>query len=178
MRVIAGRFKGRRLQTPKGRAVRPTSDRVRESWLGAIGERVVGTRVLDLFAGSGALGLEALSRGADHVVFVEKARGALSALKANIDALGAADSVRVVRGDALRFARSLEPGTFDLVLADPPYDQGHAAELVSLFVERPFAPEFWVEHRSNEPMPTAPGAVSRRYGDTTLTALWWDDDSD
>lgn len=178
MRVIAGRFRGRRLQTAKGRAVRPTTDRVRESWLGAIGERVVGSRVLDLFAGSGALGLEALSRGAERVVFVEKARGALGALNANIEALDVADDVQVVRGDALRYARTVEPGAFDVVLADPPYDQGHAAELVSLFLARPFASEFWVEHRSNEPMPAAPDAVTRRYGDTTLTALWWDDDSD
>lgn len=178
MRIIAGVWGGRRLKPPKGRAVRPTSDRVREAWLGAIGHAVVGASVVDLFAGSGALGLEALSRGAASAVFVEQARPALETLRANIDTLEAQDESRVVRGDAIRYARGLEALAFDLALADPPYDRGFATDLIQLFVETPFAREFWVEHRSDEAIPSVPGAASRRYGDTTLTVLRWDDDAD
>ncbi|NJD20716.1 MAG: 16S rRNA (guanine(966)-N(2))-methyltransferase RsmD, partial [Gemmatimonadetes bacterium] len=83
MRIIAGRWKGHRLKPLKGRDVRPTTDRVREAWMSALGGRMDGLRVLDLFAGSGALGLETLSRGAEHVVFVERSRGSLRTLEAN-----------------------------------------------------------------------------------------------
>ncbi len=158
--------------------VRPTSDRVREAWLGAIGPTVVEASVVDLFAGSGALGLEALSRGASSVVFVDQARAALESLRANIDALGARAESTIVRGEAIRYARGLGRFAFDLALADPPYDKGLAGELVQVFVETPFARELWVEHRSNESMPSVPGATSRRYGDTTLTVLRWHDDAD
>ncbi len=95
MRIIAGRWRGHRIKAPRGRDVRPTTDRVREAWMSAIGGSVVGASVLDLFAGSGALGLEALSRGADRVVFVERARGALLALESNVVLLGAQEACRV-----------------------------------------------------------------------------------
>lgn len=139
--------------------------------MSALGDRLVDARVLDLYAGSGALGLEALSRGASEVVFVERSDRALRVLRANIELLGAAGQVRVVRGDALAHLRRVEPGDFDLALADPPYGRGIAAELVERFGVRPFARELWVEHRSSEPMPSVPGLVHRRYGDTTLTTL-------
>jgi 16S rRNA (guanine966-N2)-methyltransferase len=96
MRIIAGRWRGRRLKSVRGRGVRPTSDRVREAWMAAMGPSLEGARVLDLFAGSGALGLEALSRGAGEVVFVERARAALAVLRANVDLLGAHDECTVV----------------------------------------------------------------------------------
>src|SRR5919198_4163450 len=101
MRVIAGQGLGRRLQAPAGAATRPTSDRVREALFSILGDRVRGARVLDLFAGSGALGIEALSRGAAAVTFVDSAPGALTALRDNLDALGA--DAEVVRADARRF---------------------------------------------------------------------------
>lgn len=171
MRIIAGQWKGRRLKPLRGRDVRPTTDRVREAWMSVIGPSLPGARVLDLFAGSGALGLETLSRGAGEVVFVERSRRAAAVLRANIELLGAGASCAVVPHDALAYVRRLEPGAFDLALADPPYEQGYAARLVEEFSRRAFASELWVEHRSGEPMPDLPGVGQRRYGDTTLTVI-------
>lgn len=140
--------------------------------MGALGDRVVDARVLDLFAGSGALGLEALSRGADETVFVERSRTAIRVLEANVESLGAADRARVVRADAMRFLdRAQGPPTFDLALADPPYDRGYARELLTRMSSEPFARELWVEHRSGEPIPPLPGLRQRRYGDTTISIL-------
>jgi len=170
MRIIAGRWRGRRLKTLRGRDVRPTSDRVREAWMSALGERVAGARVVDLFAGSGALGLEALSRGAASVVFVERARGALGALRANIELLDAGPECTVAERDVFRFLESVsEP--FDVALADPPYARGQAARLVRAFLAQPFARELWLEHPSREALPFPPDARTRRYGDTALTTL-------
>ena len=169
MRIIAGQWGGRRIQAPKGKDVRPTTDRTREAWMSILGERIPGARVLDLFAGSGALGLECLSRGAREAVFVERARGALRALEANVKALEAGDRVRIVRGDAFSYVAGLEAGAFDLALADPPYDRGYAARLLGLYRDVPFARELWVEHRTDEELPELPELRHRRYGDTTLT---------
>jgi 16S rRNA (guanine966-N2)-methyltransferase len=171
MRIISGEWGGRRLQAVKGKGVRPTTDRVRESWMAALGGNLVDARVLDLFAGSGALGLEALSRGASTATFVEKARGSLVTLKANVELLKAGPRVRIVRGDAMAYIRKVEAGAFDLVLADPPYDGEFAAELLELFIEKPFAQHLWVEHRTKDPMPPLPELRQRRYGDTTLSIL-------
>jgi len=171
MRIIAGRWRGHRLKTVRGRGVRPTTDRVREAWMAAIGAKVEGAKVLDLFAGSGALGLEALSRGAEEVVFVERAKNALVTLRGNVELLGAKGECRIVAGDAMAFVRRLTEGAFDLGLADPPYNLGLAGRLLEIFAEKGFAQELWVEHRSTEAMPPLPGLRQRRYGDTTLTAL-------
>lgn len=120
MRVIAGEFKGRRLVSPQGMATRPTTDKVREATFNALGSLGViqGALVADLFAGSGAVGIEALSRGAEHCVFIERDRAALSALRENLAALGCEDRARVVAGDVMGLAASLD---VDLVYADPPY---------------------------------------------------------
>ena len=139
--------------------------------MAAIGGKVEGAKVLDLFAGSGALGLEALSRGAEEVVFVERAKGALVTLRGNVELLGAKGECRIVAGDAMAFVRRLTEGAFDLGLADPPYNLGLAGKLLEIFAEKGFAQELWVEHRSTEAMPPLPGLRQRRYGDTTLTAL-------
>ena len=171
MRIIGGEWRGRRLTPPKGRDVRPTTDRVRESWMSAMGGRFDGLVVLDLFAGSGALGLETLSRGAEAATFVEKADASIRVIRSNVELVGAGDRATIVQKDALRFVADVEPGAFDLVLADPPYGQGLAAELLERFAARPFALELWVEHRSDEPIPDLPGLRSRRYGDTTLSIL-------
>ncbi len=168
MRIIAGRWRGHPLKTPGGQRTRPTTDRVREAWMSVLQNDLPGARVLDLFAGSGALGLEALSRGAAHATFVEKANAPLQALQANIRRLQPAD-VEVVKDDAMRFARLLAPDAFDIVVADPPYDQGHATDLAALFLERGFARILAVEHRTKESLDHLPGAETRRYGDTSLT---------
>lgn len=171
MRIIAGRWRGHSLRAPKGRDTRPTSDRVREAWMSALGAAVQEARVLDLFAGSGALGLEALSRGAEHVVFVERARGAVRCLEANVARLGAGPECTVVHGEAVTYLDRAEPYAFDIVLADPPYGQGLAGELIERFLQSPFAKELWVEHRRSDNVPEAEGARTRRYGDTVLTTL-------
>ena len=121
MRVIAGRHGGRRLAAPPGAGTRPTADRVREALFSILGARVEGARVLDLYAGSGALGIEALSRGAAAATFVELAPAAVRVLRDNLAALG--EEAEVVRADALRWLRGASRGSrqYDLVLLDPPY---------------------------------------------------------
>ena len=130
-----------------------------------------GARVLDLFAGSGALGLEALSRGAEHATFVEQAPATLAVLRANLDVLGAGERATVVRADAVRYVAGLEPGAFDLAFADPPYGQGLARALVERFATTPFAGMLCVEHGRDDTLPDLPGARTRRYGDTQLTFI-------
>ena len=124
-------------------------------------------RVLDLFAGSGALGLECLSRGAASVDFVEKDPRTLAVLRRNLDTLGAGDDVMIHRKDAFRFAESLGEGSYDLVVADPPYTGGHAERLVSLWLKRPFSSILSVEHDSRTPLPA--GSDTRRYGASAIT---------
>jgi 16S rRNA (guanine966-N2)-methyltransferase len=139
--------------------------------MSALGGSLDDLRVLDLFSGSGALGLEALSRGASEVVFVEKAPSSLRVLEANIRLLDAGSQSRIVKADAIKFVQGLGPLAFDLALADPPYGMEYAARLLGLFHEQPFARELWVEHRSGEPVPELEGLRQRRYGDTTLSTL-------
>jgi 16S rRNA (guanine966-N2)-methyltransferase len=170
LRIIAGRWKGHGLKPLKGRGVRPTTDRVREAWMSALGPRLPGAEVLDLFAGSGALGLEALSRGAASLVAVEQARGPLTVLRANVDLLGAGEECTIVADDVFRFlTRTVRVS--DLALADPPYGSGDAARLVEIFVGRPFANELWLEHPFREVLPLPDSAKTRRYGDTALSTL-------
>jgi 16S rRNA (guanine966-N2)-methyltransferase len=130
VRIIAGQFRGRPLQAPPGSATRPTGDRVREALFSMLASRLGAfddLRVADLYAGSGALGLEALSRGAAEAVFVETDPNAQAAIKVNAAKLGVTDKVRVLGGSALALPRS-EP--FDLILADPPYENGSGTALV------------------------------------------------
>jgi 16S rRNA (guanine966-N2)-methyltransferase len=166
MRIVGGRFRGRRLVVPKDARVRPTADRVREAWMSIVGPSLPDARVADLYAGSGALGLEALSRGARSVDFIELAPGSLAALRANIEAFGVGEAVRVHRADALRFIERLTPETCDVAFADPPYITDAAERLVALFRQRPFARILSVEHRADLALP---GDDTRRYGDTALT---------
>jgi len=171
VRIIAGRWKGRRLKALRGKGVRPTTDRVRESWMAALGPAIEGAAVLDLFAGSGALGLEALSRGAASAVFVERARGALATLRANIELVGAESESTVVTSDAMAYAERLEGVSFEIALADPPYGLGLAARLLESFASNPFASQLWVEHRTTDPIPDLTGLRQRRYGDTVISIL-------
>jgi 16S rRNA (guanine966-N2)-methyltransferase len=172
MRVIAGQYKGRRLAAPPGAGTRPTSDRVREALFSVLGERVAGSRVLDLFAGSGALGIEALSRGALEVTFVETSEAALRSLRANLEPLDA--SARTRRADALRFLRaaSRDARQYDLVFLDPPYRL--AAPLGSALSEAlpaVLAPGAAVVSESDRRSPLAldlPLLDERRYGDTLI----------
>lgn len=171
MRIIAGNWGGRRIAAPPGRGTRPTLDRVREAWMSSVAPYLPGARVLDLFAGSGALGLEALSRGAEHAVFVEQAEGALGTLRANIRALGAQGCTEVIRADALRYVNGLEPGAFDVAFADPPYGTGSAAALAEAFAARPFADLLGIEHGPGDLLPELPNCRTRHYGDVRITLL-------
>jgi 16S rRNA (guanine966-N2)-methyltransferase len=166
MRIIAGEFRGRTLKSPGDRRVRPTADRVREAWFSILASDIPGAHVLDLFAGSGALGLEALSRGAKSVDFVEISKSSLDTLRANVAILDAEERVQVHRADALRFVSQVAPGTFDVALADPPYTTGQAARLVESFRQRPFSSILSVEHRASLPLA---GDDTRRYGEVALT---------
>jgi len=123
MRVVAGELGGRKLVSPDGTSTRPTTDRVREAVFNALGSAQLldGALVADLFAGTGAVGIEALSRGAEHCTFVERDRSALRALEENLDTLGLAGRSRVLRSDATQAAATLD---VDIVFADPPYDFG------------------------------------------------------
>jgi 16S rRNA (guanine966-N2)-methyltransferase len=165
-RIVSGAWGGRRLTTPRDARVRPTAERVREAWLNILGPELHAARVVDLFAGSGALGLEALSRGALHATFVELHTPSLTALKANVASLKAEAQSAVVRHDALRFAAALEPGAFDVALADPPFAGDFAEQLVALWQARHFSPVLAVEHSSKV---TIPGGETRRWGDVAVT---------
>jgi 16S rRNA (guanine966-N2)-methyltransferase len=169
IRIIAGEFRSRRLKTPATDRVRPTADRVREAWFSILERSVRHAQVLDLFAGSGALGLEALSRGAVHADFVEVHRLALAALKANVTALKVADRVAIHREDALQFAEALHPGQYDVAFADPPYESDFAVRLVALFRVTPFARILSIEHAADRPIP---GDDTRRYGETAVTFIY------
>ncbi len=152
MRIVSGRWAGRDLLSPGGR-VRPTAEGVRAAWLDALGDTVADARVLDLFAGTGALGLEALSRGAARCDFVENGSGALHALKANVARFRLKGRTRVFRRDAMAFARGLDAGAYDLALADPPYTSELARRLVEEWLERPFAPVLAVETDAEARLP-------------------------
>lgn len=168
MQVVAGTARGRRLVAPKGLDVRPTTGRVRE----AVGNRLQSmgvmrdARVIDLFAGTGAVGLEALSRGAAHVTFVENAPAALTALYANVEAIGFGDRATIVRGDAVAFIGGAAP--FDIAFIDPPYTydgwnsllSGLSATLAVCEARNPVeCPQGWELVRSD------------RYGTTVITLL-------
>lgn len=167
MRIVAGRWRGRRIEAPPGERVRPTGDRVREAWLSIVGPWLPEARVLDLFAGSGALGLEALSRGAAVVDFVESAPRSIAAIRANADALGAGAAAVIHRADALRFIERLEAHAYDVAFADPPYDLGLATAVAERWLAVPFADVIGIEHRANEVLPGS--GERRRYGSTAIT---------
>jgi 16S rRNA (guanine966-N2)-methyltransferase len=171
MRIIAGRWRGHTITAPPGERTRPTTDRVREAWMSALQHDLPGATVLDVFAGSGALGLEALSRGAERVTFVELAAASLKALEANVQKLKAEREVEIVKADALKYVASLPAGAFDVALADPPYDTNDAFRLMEAFATKPFAQLLCVEHRVRAALPALPSARSRRYGDTALTFI-------
>lgn len=167
MRIVAGEWRGRRIKAPDDDRVRPTADRVREAWMSIIGSEIVGARVLDLFAGSGALGLESLSRGAAVAEFVEIGVKSLRAMRENAELLGAGDRAIIHRGDAVRFVSTLPRGAFDVAFADPPYRLGMAAAIAARWQEIPFAGVLGVEHGAHEEMPS--GGDMRKYGSTAIT---------
>ena len=132
VRVVAGELRGRRIESPEGKATRPTTDMAREAIFNSLGSHydLFGARIVDCFAGTGALGIEALSRGAGHVTFIERDKRALEALTSNIETLGVADRSTVVRGDAMVHVAQCTDAT--LALADPPYDFAEWPEFLAV----------------------------------------------
>jgi len=168
MRVVAGAFKGRRLQAPRGTRTRPTADRVREALFSVLGD-VSGARVLDLYAGSGALGIEALSRGAASATFVERDQRAAAMLRRNLESVGVDAEVR--RQDALRFLASVT-GPYDLVFLDPPYDSAfRVAGPLSERLPAVLTQEARIVTESDKRAPlelALPLELERLYGDTRI----------
>lgn len=176
MRIVGGELRGRTLKAPAGEATRPTSDRARQAVFNILehaswSDGVEGRRVIDPFAGSGALGLEAVSRGAGACLFVDRAEPALAAVRANVEALGVGDRCRLLKADATRLPRRLDSeAPFDLVLLDPPYGKGLGEmALASLRGEGWLAPDAVVafERGADEPALQVPGFEvldERRYG--------------
>jgi len=132
MRITGGQLKGRRISVPQGRAIRPSTDRLREAIFSIIGGDIQGARVADLFCGSGALGIEAISRGADHALFIDSFRPHIVNLKKNLEILGIADKSDIKVMDALSVNAKLLKG-ISIVFADPPYRKGMGDKLISLF---------------------------------------------
>ncbi len=139
--------------------------------MAALGGHLDGAQILDLFAGSGALGLEALSRGAAYTTFVETDARVLECLRANIELLGASEISAVVPASVFAFLSDLGARTFDIALADPPYGHGTARNIVQRFRREPFARILCVEHRRDEPIDPQSDANERRYGDTVISFI-------
>jgi 16S rRNA (guanine966-N2)-methyltransferase len=178
MRIIAGALKGRRLTTPRGATTRPTADQVRIALMDTLAPRLPQARLLDLFAGGGGVGLEALSRGAAHATFVERDARAVAALRANVTTLGVEALVRIRRRDVLRELSALYAAgeRFDLVFLDPPYEAGLVeTTLKTLGGGGLLLAEAWViaQHFTKRPPAETIGALvafrTRRFGETTLT---------
>ena len=176
LRIIAGELGGRRIRTPPGAGVRPTSERVREALFSILGPSVVDARVLDAFAGSGALGIEALSRGARAAEFIESAPDALAVLRSNVAGLGLGDRARIVQAGAVSaLARRLVRPPFDLILADPPYGSPVATRFLSAIASGPWISaggQLVIERGKADPPGEGTKGLtltnSRRYGDTCL----------
>ncbi len=178
MRVIAGEFKGRTLFSPKDRLIRPTSDRVREFIFSVIGESIRGAAVLDLFCGTGALGLEAKSRGAANIVFVDCSRNALELVRRNCSLLKVEASI--LKGDAISVLSTMPASTFDYIFCDPPYDYEQPSLLLQTIKETGrLSPEGLLIYESSwrRPIPEAAGWTalrSRKLGETCVTFFFRD----
>ncbi len=175
--MIAGRLRGRRLRAARGRDVRPTADRVREALFSILSGVIPDARVLDLYAGTGALAIEALSRGAREATCVERDTDALAALERNVEELDLSGRLRVMRADALETCRRLaeETDAYDVVLCDPPYRTALAPLGPALVEAGWWTTVVALEHAAGVEPPPAPEDVTpdaRRYGDTSLTLYW------
>jgi 16S rRNA (guanine966-N2)-methyltransferase len=167
MRVVGGKFAGRNLTSPADMRVRPTAEHVRAALLDLLADDLDDARVLDLFAGTGALGIEALSRGAKSADFVEFRPASLHALRANVAALRLRDQTRIFKRDALPFATNLSADSYDVAFADPPYESRMLDRLIDTWRATQFAPVLAVEHARTHALP--PGALRRTFDDTTIT---------
>jgi len=167
MRIVAGKFAGRDLTSPNDFRVRPTAEHVRAALLDLLAADLPKARVLDLFAGTGALGLEALSRGAERCDFVEFRPASLHALRANVATLRLREKVRIFKRDALPFVAALEAESYDLAFVDPPYESRMLDRVIDSWRATRFARVLAVEHARTHDLPA--GALRRAFDDTMVT---------
>jgi 16S rRNA (guanine966-N2)-methyltransferase len=167
MRIIAGKFAGRNLTSPADARVRPTAEHVRGALLDLLATELRDARVLDLFAGTGALGLEAISRGAKQADFVEFRPASLHALRANVAALRLRDRTRIFKRDALPFAGALTANAYDLAFVDPPYESRVLDRVIDSWLANRFARVLAVEHARTHELPR--GSLHRVFDDTAIT---------
>ena len=167
MRIVGGKLAGRDLTSPNDFRVRPTAEHVRGALLDALAAELPGARVLDLFAGTGALGLEALSRGARSADFVETRPASLHALKANIVALRMRERTRVFKRDALPFAAALREGSYDIAFVDPPYGSRMLDRVIERWQQSRFARVLVAEHAAEHALPS--GGERREFEQTAVT---------
>jgi 16S rRNA (guanine966-N2)-methyltransferase len=167
MRIVGGKFAGRDLESPNDFRVRPTAELVRAAMLDRLAAHLKGARVLDLFAGTGALGLEALSRGAATADFVETRGSSLHALKANIALLRMRDTTRVFKKDALPFAAALKENSYDIAFVDPPYESRMLDRVIEGWQLTRFSRVLVAEHAASHKLPH--GAQVSRFEETSVS---------
>jgi 16S rRNA (guanine966-N2)-methyltransferase len=167
LRIVGGKFAGRDLVSPNDARVRPTAELVRSAMLDRLKDVLPQARILDLFAGTGALGLEALSRGAASADFVETRPSSLHALKANIALLRALDRTRVFKRDALPFAAALEAGSYDITFVDPPYESRMLDRVIEGWQRTRFSAVLVAEHATTHTLPA--GAKVQRFAETSVS---------
>src|SRR5438034_7366992 len=177
MRVIAGRYKGRRLNAPDWQGLRPTSDKLRETLFNILAPRTADARVLDGYAGTGAIGIEALSRGAAHVTFVERDRRAQALIAENLARCGIADGYVMIRASVSRALADLQSASFDIMIFDPPYEQ-EPDEILAAAADRLAAGGVLVlEHARRAQTPESAGRLARTRqvmsGDSALSLYSW-----
>lgn len=176
MRVIAGLHRGRRLKTPTWEGLRPTSDKLRETLFNVLAPRIAGARVVDGYAGTGAVGIEALSRGAASVLFIDADRRATTLVGANLAACGIQDGYTIERGDVAAVLRRLpDAARFDIIVLDPPYDADGVTAVLDAAAGRLAASGVIVLERATRRAPEVPAGLARvrdvASGDSTLTLL-------
>ncbi len=178
MRVIAGCARGTRLKAPKGMQVRPTADRVKEALFNILGANVPGSFFIDLYAGSGAVGIEALSRGAEYCIFIDNYAESIAAIKYNLSKTRLLAAAEIIRGDVLKtiVKLSLEKISADIIFLDPPYLSGNLLPIASQILNGPLLRNkglLVVEHAAvgREQINSLPGVRQKRYGDTCLSLI-------
>jgi 16S rRNA (guanine966-N2)-methyltransferase len=173
VRVIAGLYKGRRLKTPKWEGLRPTSDKLRETLFNIVASRIAGARVLDGYAGTGAVGIEALSRGAAHVTFIEHDRRATALIAENLRGCGVEADYTIEHGDVPSVLRRATAQTFDIIVLDPPYALANVSDVLQAAAERLAADGVLILERATRLEPGTPPALARvrdvKSGDSSLT---------
>lgn len=182
MRIITGKVRGLQLTVPKNMDVRPTADRVKESLFNIIGSKIIDAEILDLFAGTGNLGLESWSRGAAAITFIDESRESLRLVNSNINKCRAQENCTVIKGNAVAVAARLAASgkLFDMAFCDPPYNKGWVEQIINLFPEHAFLKDggyLLVERSAHNELPPLPDCLEnvreQKYGETFIDFLYY-----